>query len=82
VITFTTQGEDVVVHITDKLSTVGKVEYSADAQKWLRLTPADGIADSGDETYRIRRSAVEGKFVIVRATDAFYNVATESVTLP
>jgi hypothetical protein len=82
VISFTTQGEDVVVHITDKLSTVGKVEYSADAQKWLRLTPADGIADSGDETYRIRRSAVEGKFVIVRATDAFYNVATESVTLP
>ncbi|MCU1230752.1 MAG: hypothetical protein JWO97_3636 [Acidobacteria bacterium] len=82
VISFSNQGEDVVVRVSDKLSTVGKVEYSADAQKWLRLTPADGIADSGDETYRIRHSAVEGKFVIVRATDAFYNVATESVTLP
>jgi len=23
-----------------------------------------------------------GKFVIVRAVDAFYNVATESITLP
>jgi sugar lactone lactonase YvrE len=81
-ITFTNQGDDVVVRVSDKLATVGKVEYSADAQKWLRLTPADGIADSSDETYRLRRSTIEGKFVIVRATDAFYNVATESVTLP
>ena len=81
-IAVTTQGDDVNIHITDKLSTIGKVEYSADAQKWIRLTPADGIADSGDETYKLKRSAVEGKFVIVRATDAFYNVATASVTLP
>jgi hypothetical protein len=81
-VTFTTSGDQITVRVTDKLSTVGKVEYSADAQKWTRLTPADGIADSSDETYRIPRSAVAGKFVIVRATDAFYNVATESVPLP
>ncbi len=43
--------------------------------------PADGIADSSDETYRLKRNAVEGKFVIVRAVDAFYNVATESIDL-
>jgi hypothetical protein len=42
----------------------------------------DGIADSPNETYRLKRSSVADKFVIVRATDAFYNVATESVTLP
>jgi hypothetical protein len=42
----------------------------------------DGIADSPDETYRLKRGAIEGKFVIVRAVDAFYNVATSSVTLP
>jgi hypothetical protein len=81
-VTVTAQGEDVVIRITDKLSTIGKVEYSADAQKWIRLTPVDGIADSPDETYRLKRSAIEGKFVIVRAVDAFYNVATSSVTLP
>jgi len=75
-------GNDVVIHVTDKLSPIGKVEYSADAQKWIRLTPVDGIADSPDETYRLPRSAVAGKFVIVRATDAYYNVATESITLP
>jgi len=80
-ITFTTQGDEVVVRITDKLSPIGKVEYSADAQKWIRLMPADGISDSPDETYRLKRSSVEGKFVIVRAVDAFYNVATESIDL-
>jgi len=41
--------------------------------------PDDGISDSPDETYRIKRSAVQGKFVIVRAVDAFYNVATQSL---
>jgi hypothetical protein len=57
------------------------VEYSADAQKWIRLTPTDGIGDAPDETYRLKRSAVQGKFVIVRAVDAFYNVATASIDM-
>ncbi len=81
-ITFTTEGDDVVLHISDKLSPIGKVEYSADAQKWIRITPVDGISDSASETYRLKRSALTGKFVIVRAVDAFYNVATESIRLP
>ena len=81
-ITFASDGDEVVIHVVDKLSPIGKVEYSADAQKWIRLIPVDGIADSPDETYRLKRAAVAGKFVIVRAVDAFYNVATESITLP
>ena len=81
-IAVTTQGDDVIIHIVDKGSTVGKVEYSMDAQKWTRLVPIDGIADSADETYKLRRSDVAGKYVIVRAVDAFYNVATASVNLP
>lgn len=80
-ITFTTNGDEVIVRITDKLSPIGKVEYSADAQKWVRMEPEDGIADSNDETYRLKRSAVNGKFVIVRAVDAFFNVATESIDI-
>ncbi|HYS55531.1 MAG TPA: hypothetical protein VER58_17370 [Thermoanaerobaculia bacterium] len=78
-IAFTTQGEDVVIHVTDKLSPIGKVEYSADAQKWIRLTAEDGMSDSPDETFHLKRSAVQGKFVIVRAVDAFYNVATQAI---
>ncbi|HEX8155701.1 MAG TPA: hypothetical protein VF698_21385, partial [Thermoanaerobaculia bacterium] len=78
----TPNGNDVVVRVTDRLSPVGKVEYSADAEKWERLTPVDGISDSGSEEYHLPRSGVAGKFVIVRAVDAFYNVTTESITLP
>jgi hypothetical protein len=78
-ISFVTQGDEVIIRVTDKLSPIGKVEYSADAQKWIRLSPADGINDSPDETYRLKRSSVQGKFVIVRAVDSFYNVATESI---
>ena len=80
-IAVTQQGDDVIIHIVDKLSPVGRVEVSADAQKWTRLTPVDGIADSSDETYKLPRKDLIGKFVIIRATDAFYNVATESVNL-
>ncbi|HEX7419629.1 MAG TPA: WD40 repeat domain-containing protein [Thermoanaerobaculia bacterium] len=80
-IAVTQQGNDVIIHVTDKLSPVGRVEVSADAQKWTRLIPIDGIADSSDETYKLPRTDLSGKFVIIRATDAFYNVATESVNL-
>jgi hypothetical protein len=78
-ITYTVEGDDIVIRVTDKISPIGKVEYSADAQKWVRLTAADGISDSPDETFRLKRSAVQGKFVIVRAVDAFYNVGTQSI---
>ncbi|MBV8519730.1 MAG: hypothetical protein JO197_20225 [Acidobacteria bacterium] len=81
VVTASTSGDKVIVHVTDALSPVGKVEYSADAQKWIRLTPDDGIADSRNETYTLRRADLEGKFVVVRATDAFFNVATQSIPL-
>ena len=78
-ITYTVEGDDVVIRVNDRLSPVGKVEYSADAQKWVRLTATDGISDSPEETFRLKRNAVQGKFVIVRAVDSFYNVATQSI---
>jgi hypothetical protein len=80
-VTVTNSGDDINIRITDQLGTIGKVEYSADAQKWIRLTPIDGIADSGDEMYRLPRTAISGKFVVIRAVDSFYNVDTENVTL-
>ena len=72
-------GGDYTVRITDELSPIGKVEYSLDADKWIQLTPVDGIADSRDETFRLSGATVNGKFVIIRATDQFYNVGTASV---
>lgn len=81
-VTFTTSGSDVTIHVTDKLSPIGRVEYSIDAQKWIRIQPLDGISDSPDETYKLSRAAVAGKFVIVRAVDGYYNVGTESINVP
>jgi hypothetical protein len=81
-ITVTASGSDVVVRVSDDVSPVGRVEYSADAEKWIRVTPADGIADSREETFRLSRKDIDGKFVVVRAVDGQYNVATASVALP
>ncbi|HEX6094835.1 MAG TPA: WD40 repeat domain-containing protein [Thermoanaerobaculia bacterium] len=72
-------GGNVTVRITDELSPIGKVEYSLDAEKWIQLTPVDGISDSREETFRLDGATVNGKFAIVRATDQFYNVATAPV---
>lgn len=74
-------GNAVTVRITDEASPIGRVEYSADAEKWVRILPVDGIADSRDETFRLDNGTVNGKFVIVRAVDGQYNVATESVSV-
>jgi hypothetical protein len=74
-------GNAVTVRISDTASPIGRVEYSADAEKWVRITPVDGIADSREETFRLDASAVNGKFVIVRAVDGQYNVTTQNVNV-
>src|SRR5260370_23358892 len=63
-ITYTTSGNDVTVHVTDKLSPIGRVEYSIDAQKWIRIQPLDGISDSPDETYKLSRATLTRKVVM------------------
>jgi outer membrane protein assembly factor BamB len=78
-IAVTTSGDEIVVRVTDRMSPVVRVEFSADAERWNRMTPVDGIADSRDETFRLKRSELKGKFIVIRAVDAFYNVATEAV---
>ena len=80
-ITSTNSGDEVTVRISDEISPVGKVEYSADAEKWIRLTPVDGIADSREETFKLKKSSIAGKFVVVRAVDGHYNVGTQSITV-
>ena len=69
-------GDKVRVKVRDALSPIGRFEYSVDAQKWTRIQPVDGIADSTEETFELNRSETDGKFVVVRAVDGFFNVAT------
>lgn len=81
-IQITHRGEDIIITVRDALSPVGKVEYSVDAQKWVRLLPEDGIADSTEERFLLKRKDVENRFVVVRAIDSFSNVATATVRVP
>lgn len=78
-IAFSRSGGNVTARITDALSPIGRVEYSVDAEKWIRLTPADGIADSRDETFVIDGKTIDGRFLIIRAVDGHYNVATATL---
>lgn len=79
VITTERTGSNLVVRVSDALSPIGRVEYSVDAKKWLPLVPDDGIADSMSESFRIDATATRNSFVVIRAVDAFFNVATHSV---
>ncbi|HUO85508.1 MAG TPA: hypothetical protein VM534_10385, partial [Thermoanaerobaculia bacterium] len=76
------EGDEIVVVITDERSPLIRLEYSIDAREWRSLIPVDGIADSSRETVRLKRSEIAGRFVIVRAMDAHFNVATASIPSP
>jgi hypothetical protein len=75
-----TSGSEIVITIEDATSPLGKVEYAVDAEEWKPLIPDDGIIDSRVETFRLPRSEVSGRFVVVRAVDTFFNVATAVIS--
>ncbi|MCM2313721.1 MAG: hypothetical protein NDJ92_01035, partial [Thermoanaerobaculia bacterium] len=60
-------------------SPIVRAEYAIDAKEWVRLAPVDGIGDSLVEEFQIDASSAKGKFVVVRAVDEQYNVATATV---
>lgn len=63
--------------VRDDWSTIQKVEYSQDAQRWQAVYPKDGIFDSRVEQFELTldtRVAAEG--LIIRAYDAKNNSAT------
>jgi outer membrane protein assembly factor BamB len=71
--------------VRDDASPVRKLELSIDAGRWEEVHPADGIADSLEETYEIPLPAAKGKgprIVVLRATDSLGNVATARVDVP
>jgi hypothetical protein len=78
-ITSTESTEAMVIRATDSLSPIGRAEYSLDAQKWIRMQPDDGIADSREEVFTLKKSDLGRKFVVVRILDTFYNASTLSV---
>jgi len=69
--------------VRDDWSSISKVEYSLDAQRWQVVYPRDGIFDSRNEQFELtldNTDAVKG--LIIRAYDAKNNSATARGDVP
>jgi hypothetical protein len=63
--------------VRDEWSSISKVEYSLDAQRWQMVYPRDGIFDARTEQFELTLdSADAAKGLIIRAYDAKNNSAT------
>jgi hypothetical protein len=63
--------------VRDDFSTISKVEYSLDAQRWQVIYPRDGIFDSRTERFELTLDTPDAaKGLIIRAYDAKNNSAT------
>jgi hypothetical protein len=63
--------------VRDEWSSISKVEYSLDAQRWQIVYPRDGIFDGKTEQFELTLdSADAAKGLIIRAYDAKNNSAT------
>ena len=63
--------------VRDDWSSVSKVEYSLDAQRWMVVYPRDGIFDSRQEQFELTLdNGATAKGLIIRAYDAKNNSAT------
>ena len=66
--------------VRDEFSSIQKVEYSLDAQRWQVVYPKDGIFDSRLEQFDLTLdTAVAARGLIIRAYDAKNNSATARV---
>jgi hypothetical protein len=63
--------------VSDDWSSVSKVEYSLDAQRWQPIYPKDGIFDSRHEQFDLTLEGADGALgLVIRAYDAKNNSAT------
>ena len=63
--------------VRDEWSSISKVEYSLDAQRWQVIYPRDGIFDGRAEQFELTLdNGVAAKGLIIRAYDAKNNSAT------
>jgi len=72
----------IAADIRDVDSSITKVEYSVDAQRWQPAFSRDGILDGRQEAFEIRLEAeASGRTLVIRATDALGNVGTGQVQI-
>jgi hypothetical protein len=69
--------------VRDEWSSISKVEYSLDAQRWQVVYPRDGIFDSRTEQFELTLADGDAaKGLIIRAYDAKNNSATARGDVP
>ena len=67
------------VEVVDSASPVTEVECSVNAREWVTLVSDDGLSDSPKESYTITLKPEDrNAYLLVRATDAAYNVGAKS----
>lgn len=74
---------EVTFDVTDTTSRIIRGEYSVDGGEWKLVFPADGIADSLAESFRLRVTFDKpGEHVIAfRCNDSSLNVGTSKITV-
>jgi hypothetical protein len=69
--------------VRDEWSSISKVEYSLDAQRWQVVYPRDGIFDSRNEQFELTlEDSAASRGLIIRAYDAKNNSATARGDVP
>lgn len=77
------QGGALRATVTDALSPIREAVYSVDAGEWKPARAADGLLDGERETVLIDPAAEKGgHMVLLRVTDAAYNVVTFDLSGP
>lgn len=76
------QTAEVTFDVTDLTSRIVRGEYSIDGGAWRLIFPADGIADSAHESFKVRVAFDKpGEHVVAfRCADSSSNVGTSKVT--
>ncbi|MEW6126770.1 MAG: hypothetical protein AB1757_07005 [Acidobacteriota bacterium] len=74
---------EITFEVTDSTSRIIKGEYSINGGAWRLIFPVDGIADSANESFKVKVNLDKpGEHVIAfRCTDSSYNIGTSKVTV-
>jgi hypothetical protein len=73
------RGVVLLFEVRDDQSTVQRVDYSLDAERWRPIYPKDGLADSRFEQYELPLdNEAQTRTLVIRAMDVMTNVTTAS----
>jgi hypothetical protein len=74
---------EVVFRASDATSIIRRAEYQVDGGAWKAVFPADGIADSKREEFRVTAPVIDGKshVVALRVFDANANVGSAQAAI-